>query len=115
MNRYAVNILLLVALTVMATLILSSILRKPTPNEKLIRAEMKIEQLEEKRKSDSLLLVEQLKAKDLLIAALQDKDTVIIRNINSSNDRIKNIPAAVNNISDDAGLRAAAGEAINRD
>lgn len=115
MGKININTILLVAVSVMLTLIIYSTLQKSPPNEKLIRAEMKIEQLEEKRKSDSLLLVEQLKAKDLVISALQDKDTVYIRNINQSNERIKNIPATVNNITDDAGLRAAAGEALNRD
>jgi hypothetical protein len=106
------NTILIVAVAVLVTLQVSSMFRKSSPNESLIRAEMKIEQLEQKRLSDSVLLVEQLKAKDLVIAALQEKDTVYIRNINSSNERVKNIPAAVNNISDDAGLRAAAGEAL---
>lgn len=111
MIKQITNNLLPIAVVVMATLLISNILRKSPPNEKLIRAEMKIEQLEEKRKYDSLLLVEQLKAKDLVIAALQQKDTVIIQKINSSNDRIKNIPTTVP--FDDAGLRAEAGRALH--
>ena len=90
--------ILIVALTAIITFNVSSFFRKSPPNEKLIRSEMKIEHLEEKRKSDSLLYVERLKAKDDLFQLLQQKDTVIIRNINSSNDRIKKIPAAVNNL-----------------
>lgn len=90
--------ILIVALTAIITLNVSSFFRKSPPNEKLIRTEMRIEQLEEKRKSDSVLSAERLKAKDDLIQLLQQKDTVIIRNINSSNDRIKKIPAAVGNL-----------------
>jgi len=98
MSNIGIKDIFMVAVIVLATLLISNILRKSPPNEKLIRAEMKIEQLEEKRKSDSVLSAERLKAKDDLIQLLQQKDTIIIRNINSSNDRIKKIPAAVNNL-----------------
>jgi hypothetical protein len=106
------NTILIVVVAVLVTLQVNSFFKKSAPNEKLIRAEMKIEQLEGGRIADSLLTIEKLKAKDLVIAGLNEKDTVYIRNINSSNERIKNIPASVNIISDDAGLRAAAGEAV---
>jgi len=96
-TKVNINTILIVAVAVLVTLQLNSFFKKSPPNEKLIRAEMKIEQLEEKRKSDwvkdSLLIDAQSK----IIAVLQDKDTVIIRNINSSNDRVKKIPATVDN------------------
>ena len=98
MNKISVNNIFLVFVTAIAAISISNFFRKSPPNEKLIRSEMRIEQLEEKRKSDSVLSAERLKAKDDLIQLLQQKDTIIIRNINSSNDRIKKIPAAVNNL-----------------
>ena len=66
MSNIGIKDIFMVAVIVLATLLISNILRKSPPNEKLIRAEMKIEQLEEKRKSDSLVWVEKLKVKDEL-------------------------------------------------
>lgn len=114
MNKPLLNTIAIAAISVLVTIqVMQLFNRRQDRYEKLIRAEMKIEQLEEKRLSDSLLMVEQLKAKDLVIAALNDKDTVIIRNIKLSNERIKNIPATVP--FDDAGLRAEAGRTLHGD
>ena len=95
MSNIGIKDIFMVAVIVLATLLISNILRKSPPNEKLIRAEMKIEQLEEKRKSDSLVWVEKLKVKDAEIEALKQKDTVFIQRIIQSNDRIKQIPVTV--------------------
>ena len=97
MNKITLNIttILLVASAVLVTLQLNSCFGKKTVNENAIRNEMRIEALEEKRKSDSLIWVEKLRLKDAEISALKQKDTVFIQRIIQSNDRIKQIPVTV--------------------
>ncbi len=106
MNKIGIKDIFMVAAMVLATLMISSLLRKSPPNVDAEMRKVEAEHFKQLRNLDSLLTVEKLKAKDLVIAALQQKDTVIIQKINSSNDRIKNIPATVRNLSNEDLRRA---------
>lgn len=90
-----ITTIMLIASAVLVTLQIKSCFDKSPINERAIRNEMKLEALEEKRKYDSLVWVEKLKAKDVEIEALKQKDTVFVQKIIQSNDRIKQIPVVV--------------------
>ena len=102
MKGVSLNTILLIALAVMIVLQLKSCFDKAPPNERLIRAEMKIEALEEKRKSDSLQLADYRQQRDEMISALKVKDTTLIIKYETTKIKYADIPTAVNNLSRDS-------------
>lgn len=93
------NLLAVALIAVLVTLQISSMFRGKQPDEKLIRNEMKLERLEEKRVTDSLFHVEIIAQKDSVIALLKSKDAIIVNHYTQSNEKLKNIPAAVTSLS----------------
>jgi hypothetical protein len=71
--KLPLNQLLLIALVVLVTLQVDGCFKKTPANEKLIRAEEKIKQVEQKRQSDSLINEAFLKVKNDSIALLQEQ------------------------------------------
>lgn len=97
--------ILLVALVVMVTWTVRGCFTKSPPNEALIRAEMKIEKLEEGRLKDSVQLVEYRQERDEAIDALKLKDETKVREIKTIVTKIENVPYYINSLDRDS-LRA---------
>ncbi len=71
--KLPLNNILWIAVTVLITLQVKSCFTKTPPNEKLIRTEEQIKQVEQKRISDSLLNASFLKVKDDSIMSLKEQ------------------------------------------
>lgn len=91
------NLLAVALISVLLTMQIKSC--KKEPNEKLIRNEMKLDQLEAKRKTDSVTSAKIIEAKDSVIAMLKRKDAVIINQYIKADEKLKTIPATVNSLS----------------
>lgn len=65
--------ILLVVAIVLATLYIESLFDKTPPNEKIIRSDIKIEQLEKKVIADSIATMKERREKDSTIAVLNEK------------------------------------------
>ena len=104
--KITIRDLLIAALLVLVTWTLRGCFIKTPPNEDLIRAEMKIEALEEKRKSDSVQLSDYRQQRDEMITALKIKDTTLIIKYETTKIKYADIPGRINNLDRDS-LRAA--------
>lgn len=89
-----------IAIAVLLTWQINSCFKKTPPNEELIIAREKAKAIEEKRISDSTLNAEKIKAKDLEIAYLKDKDTVFVNKLVTNDKKIKASNDRVNSLTD---------------
>lgn len=106
-SKENITTLLFVLVAILVTLQITSMLKGSHPNEKAIRNEIKLEQLEEKRITDSTAYAIILATKDSLIAVLKNKNITIVNQTIKQDEKLKNIPAKVNNLSVDSLLRSA--------
>ncbi len=96
------HIWLYVGFAVVVTILLVNTFGSKGANEKQIRTEMKIEQVEQKRVSDSLLADEKLKNKDEIIAALKDNQQNLITKYEATKPVYRAIRPAVRDLSSDS-------------
>ena len=98
MKLPSLNTILIVIAVVFITLYLRSCFVKTPPSEKIIRSDMKIEQLEKQRVVDSVELVRIRHEKDSAIAAADER----IKNLENQKQKIvnviKKVPVFVDNL-----------------
>lgn len=92
------NDIFLIALVVLLTLKIDSILTKPQKPDQMIRNEERLKSLEAQRKTDSVTLVETREKYDSLILASLQRVNVLETQKQPIKNVIKNIPAVVTNL-----------------
>lgn len=94
----SLNTILIAIVVIFVTLQLRSIFGGTPPNEKIIRADIKIEQLEKQRVTDSIALVQVRREKDSAIEAADQRFKTLQSQKQQVINVIKKVPVFVDNL-----------------